>query len=463
MIKQQAIRTITLGILLLGECLSSVALSEVQRDSRVLASDLIMYSRPYPVISPDGNHVAYISRGYVCVVGVDVEQPRNLFQVPDSWTHFLALPENSEAKGDFTTLAKSKNREEYRAMLKRIKKTFFGLQWTNESDGVAFGVQSHDPEANTTSAEVYLAPLLGEVRKISSAKSPISGRGIGGNFRLTRDQRFLVMTSKWKRPLIWDVQKNQPKATCFLNLTPSSTSDRWIAVEKDTRQLVITDSSFSITKRFDVTIPENKHGYKLHWSPDERFIISRTQIGFDHYSQWEGFHLDLQTNERRDLKGDYMGEQIQFTGNQGEFIRVGVKGKQRGFSGLARVGAYFQIVPTGKDKPEFIWRVQVDAANPKDSRYGFQPPLIASPNFNLFTIGLPRAEGPHGTIVHLLDRHRKLWKLSLQDNGEYFSPYHVVGFAKQGKVIIGHEQNRLLATPVASIQLPENSASIDAP
>ena len=143
--------------------------------------------------------------------------------------------------------------------------------------------------------------------------------------QLTRDRRFLVLIGL-RRPLIWDISTNKPRATCFLHLTPSPTSGHWIGIEKDTRQLVITDEDFDVVKRFDETLPARSWGFKLDWSPDERFIVWRNQIGFDHYNNWDGFWMNLDTGEKRQLEGRFMDEQIAFTGGGGEFFRSGQDG-----------------------------------------------------------------------------------------------------------------------------------------
>jgi hypothetical protein len=84
------------------------------------------------------------------------------------------------------------------------------------------------------------------------------------------------------------------------------------------------------------------------------------------------------------------------------------------------------------------------------------PNLTWSPDFELFTIGLPREEGPYGEVMHLADRHRHAWKLPGDDSDRYISPYSVAGFAGGGKWIVAFDDTRLFALPVAAIQAPEN-------
>jgi hypothetical protein len=97
-----------------------------------------------------------------------------------------------------------------------------------------------------------------------------------------------------------------------------------------------------VIQRFDEFFPSSHSRPTLHWSPDERFVIWRNRIGFDHYSNWEGCRLDLKTRERRILTGDYTGEQILFTGRDGEFLRVRAEGIQGNFSGLTTSSAWWK-------------------------------------------------------------------------------------------------------------------------
>ena len=45
------------------------------------------------------------------------------------------------------------------------------------------------------------------------------------------------------------------------------------------------------------------------------------QIGFDHFSNWDGFWMDLNSSKKREIEGRFMNEQFTFTGRGGEFFR----------------------------------------------------------------------------------------------------------------------------------------------
>jgi hypothetical protein len=241
-------------------------------------------------------------------------------------------------------------------------------------------------------------------------------------------------------------------------MTPSTTSDRWVAVEKDTRELVILDGEFSIIRRIDEIIQPNEFGYKMYWSPDERYVICQTQVGFDYFSNWEGFRLDLQTMERRAMSGSFMNEVIAFTGDGGEFVRVGSAGDLHAGQGIHPTTSYFKVVPNGGRAPRDLWRIRANPTDPANGpRIVHELQMTHASDFSLFTLGLPRqGDGPHGVVEHLLDRQGRLWKLSPHDVGGHRSPCDVVGFAKKGQMIIGYDQHRLFAIPVAAIQTPAN-------
>lgn len=447
-----------------GVCLPAAmdvrAEAELPPSATVLDRDLILYSWPYPVISPDGEKVAYVSRGYVCVASVAGEEVRRLLEVRDTWTYFLALPENAYADGDFSALARSASRDEYNAMLGKIKNTIYSLQWTAQSDGVAFGVESYDEPRTHTRFVVLLAPIDGERKKLASAQHENTSRGFSGDFILSRDGRHLVATNLGRRPLIWDVAANKPRATPYLRLTPSTISNRWLAIEKDTREVVVLDEDFAVIKRTNEFRPSLSYGLRMEWSPDENFAILRNQIGFDYHSNWEGFRLNLSTGEKLPLEGRFIDEQMIFTGRGGEFIRCGQSGVQtRGYDQVA--GARLTIYPTDAGEPKDVWRMTAKGDQRFDRALWFAPgrqAMFADPAFERFALALANAPGlrPRGHW-RLLDREGAMWRFPGEDRDAYVSPYTVVGFAQKGRLIVAHDEKRLFTLPVSSVATAENA------
>ena len=258
------------------------------------------------------------------------------------------------------------------------------------------------------------------------------------------------------RPLIWDVQNGKPRATPFDHLVPSSTSGRWIGIEKDTQQLVVADEDFEVIKRLEVRWSDKSFGLRLDWSPDERYILWRNQIGFDYYSNWEGFRMDLQTGKKRELSGRFMGEEFGFTGRGGEFYRCGQDGERSKFVTADVVtGAHLTIVPGGDGADIDVWRLKIDptnsAAAARANNIAVRPSAY-EPTIDLFAIGLPNAtDKPPGYTWHLMDRNGKSWQMPGKDTGTYMSPYEVIGFAEHGKLIVARDDTNLFVVSVDSV------------
>lgn len=448
-------------VLAMSICAGSVTRAgDLPKEATVLDPDCIFYSWPYPTISPDGNWVAYVSKGHVCVCNVEEPRPLQVMEVPNSWTwpHFVVGTGESSSRGSYGNI-RGLSRDQRKELMAQLTNRIYGVIWTHDSAGFVFGVQRHDAEKMASTSDTYLASVKAEVTKLAHINPDTPTRGIVAG-TLTRDRKFLVSsgylaTPGVEHPLIWNVRENKPRATCFLYLTPSATSDRWIGIEKDTRQLVITNESFEIVKRFDETRSTRSWGYKLVWSPDERFIIWRNQVGFDHFSNWEGFHMNLDSGAKRELSGRFMDEKIEFTGRGGEFYRCGQTGaKTHGYDAV--VGAHLTLVPEDGGAASDLWRIKVDPKGPKPglltNRPG-NPPLRMSPDGSLFAIGLPRPAGERsGVIWHLINREGRTWRFPGEDNGQFVSPHDLAGFADNGKLIVAYDTTRLFVFPTSTVK-----------
>lgn len=438
--------------------------ADLPKDATVLDGDIYFYSWPYPSISPDGQWVAYISQGYVFVCNVNEPARRRIMEVPDSWTwpNFVAGNGDSKSKGTFQSLSHGREREEYQNVLAQVTKTIHGLIWKYDSKGFVFGIQDQAAAAS----DGYFTTVDGKITKIVHVDATTKTRtAIVGT--LSRDGRFLVSPGSMQhqgiyRPIIWNIAENKPRATCFLYLLPSTTSDRWLGVEKDTQQLVIADKNFEVVQRFNETRSEKTYGFELKWSPDERFVIWRNQIGFDYYSNWEGFWMDLKTGEKKELVGHLMAEQIFFTGRGGEFVRCGQDGERsKLISGSQVTGAHLTIDPGGKGQPKDIWRVTVDPPDRSPAlitHLAGIDPLRTSTDTNLFAIALPKKDDKRAQgLWHLMNRAGRMWKFPGGDSGEYMTPYELVGFADNGQKVIAYDSSRLFSIPVSSVMADANA------
>lgn len=406
--------------------------NQLPPEARVLDAHLAIKKRPHPTISPDGKWVAYVSDGQVTVCNVEAPLPRRLMKMPESF--------------DST------------------KSRWSDLVWTRLSDGFACGIESWDEKTRTAYGIGYLATVEGKVTRLSRIEpnAPTRGLIVG---HLTDDRRFLVGksmlstgTRRWG-PLIWDIERNRPRATPYLHLVPSTTSGRSIGIERDTRQLVLLDEGLEVTQRFDEQLPDRTFGFQLDWSPDERFVLWRNQIGFDHYSNWEGFRLDLKTRARRALEGRFMREQLAFTGNGGELVRFGQDGvRSKHWTADIITDAHLTIVPEGFGPPRNVWRIELGVGQ----RLGeWTPPLHVNSGAKLFVIALPQFSD-HRNLYrwHLMDRTGKAWRFpgAESDPNSSVAPYDVAGFALEGEQIVGYDATRIFTVRVASILKEANEA-----
>jgi hypothetical protein len=446
----------------------TVAESSLPPVARVLDPDVNTDRWPYPTISPDGKWVAYVAYGYVCVCNVADPAPRKIVEVPNSWTwsHFTVPHGESLSNSSYGILAKDLTQEQRDKPISEVTKTISGFNWTYDSTAFVFNVQSTDADHKGYIDDTYLAGFDGKLTKLLHASSDATTR-IPSYGTLTRDQKYLVSAQQpclyeEYRPLIWNVADNKPRATPFLYLTPSAKSGRWLGVEKDTRQLVIADENFDVIKRFEEYQRGPTYGFNLDWSPDERFVIWRNAIGFDYCSNWEGFWLNLETSEKRPLEGQYMDEQIAFTGRGGEFFRCGVDGvPSKLISGTQNTGAHLTVVPgDAKSPPRDLWRITVDPKDFKRIPMFNQPgysSIHLSANGNLFAVRIPQTPaGSPGLIWTIIDRDGHQWRCPGKENKNNISPYNVIGFTAADRTIVAYDEKQLFAVPVDSIKASSN-------
>ena len=462
MIKASGFRKALVILLVLAAGVA--AADELPEGAVILDEDLGMYSWPYPTISPNGKWVAYVSQGYVCVCDVKKSTPRRIMEVPNSgtWPHFVIFVNNSPTTGTFDQLMRGLERDEYNKLLTQKYRTIYGFTWTFDSEVFVFGVQSYDAKLKQSSSDTYFAGVDGECTRIASVRPASLTEGIITGIP-TRDRKFVVsskyeMVSERHRPLIWNIKTNKPRATPFLFLIPSSTSDRWLGIEKDTRQLVVVDKRFEVIKRFEESVPEETYGFSLDWSPDERFVIWRNQIGFDHFSNWEGFRLDLETGAKRMLDGRVMDEKLGFTGHGGEFYRCGNHAvKTRGYDKM--VGSHLTLVPDGDGDELDLWRLESknEPAMGTLVTWGNLTPIRMTADGELFALSMRKwVNQKDYSFWELIDRAGKRWQQRGKDGKQFLAPYVIAGFADNGRLLVAHDETRLFTFPVSIVKTDAN-------
>ena len=443
------------------QCLAVLALTatawtahaKLPTNATLLDPDIVwdIGDRDCGTISPDGKLIAYISKGAIWVSNVTFGPPTKLADLPDTSTAFMSMPKYEVARTNFKRLRASLGNATYNDSIQPRLVAVSGLQWTASQDGVMYGLSKSSPRDQRSTVHTLMhVSLQGVVTTLATIELDVyESRRQLCVFHVTKNRELAVL---WNYiPLIWDLVNNRPRATCFDYLLPSSTSDRFLGVEIDTRQLVATDENLKITKRFDMTF-DPERSCDLFWSPDERYAICRSYTPAEYpKNEWTGLRLDLKTGEKRLLSGDFVSDRFDFTGRAGEVVRSGIIGLELDHLDAMR-GAYLEIVPDGVGPPQTLARFTVDPQAAMESELRERPPyprVLHDPEFNLFAMALPRS-GP-GYEYHLLDRDGKQWTFPNDYAPRYIAPYYLIAFANDGRTLVAHNDSQLFSIPVATI------------
>jgi hypothetical protein len=270
---------------------------------------------------------------------------------------------------------------------------------------------------------------------------------------VTPDKKYVVI-SCFGIPLIWDTAAKTPKATCFDYMRPSSTSGRFLAVEIDTRQLVVVDENLQVSQRIDAVFDEDRR-CDLFWSRDERFAIGRRfrNSKEEISDNCTAVRVNLDTGERREMKKGVQRDRYLFTGNGGEVVRLGVTGTPPLGYGDGTYGAFLEITPDGKGPERELVRFANQPSLSNDWHKQFYPPVLSTSDGGLFLMALPRDDITiPGFQLHLIDRSGKKWKLLPEDTSQFISPCQPVAFADKGHVIVARTATQLATIPVKSVQ-----------
>ncbi|MCI0335499.1 MAG: hypothetical protein L0228_20015 [Planctomycetes bacterium] len=449
---------------------AGVRAAELPQGATVLDPDIVWDIKPDVIserpdqgayaISPDDKWIAYISKGALWKSSVTVAPAKKLVDLPDTKTVFLAMPEFRAAWREIPKHERHSDRHILLGKLPRNMIEVCSLAWTPSQDGLVYGLRRRwQSNAETARHDVLHVSTTGVVTALATIfRERFEEPHELLTFHVTRDRKY-VITSTGYTPLIWDIASRKPLATSFDRLVPSATSGRFLGVEIDTRQLVIADETFTVTKRFDVTFKPQR-ACDLVWSADERFAICRTRL--EHPSEkWVGVRIDLETGKKRPLAGLFFSERWAFTGHQGEVIRTG---KSQDFFGVyadgGAGGTYISVVPDGDADQRDIARF----ARPRKEYQthwrdrGPYPPVRLSRDCELFAMAFPRELQNPGYRYYLVDREGKRWPLAPHDDEtQHVSPFYVVAIANGGHTILACDDTRLFSIPVATVKEAGNA------
>ena len=401
---------------------------------------------PVFAISPDDKRIAYISRGAIWSCNVTAGPPTKLVDLPNTKTALLASP---DYEGFWQSVLAARNSRAYTKYEGRIPNAVgvHSLAWTHNQDGLLYTLSK--PSADRPWTVVYQTMHVLNERSVQPLckfeRDAYDKPHRLYSFATTRDLQHVVASDGYS-PLIITAATGKPRATCFDCLVPSSTSNRFLGIEIDTRQLVVADAAFNVIKRFDVICNPQRH-FELFWSPDERYALCREHLEHPS-SDWIGIRIDLASGEKRGLESAHKIEQCLFTGRGAELIRIGALPTAFG-------ATYIAVVPDGADPQYDIVRwpnVQRLDSTQQNGRY---PAVRMSRDGQLFAMAFPREGRSPGYRYFLVDRNGTKWSCGPDDQSRRVSPYHVVAITNASKTVIACDDTRLFSIPVEVVKNAE--------
>lgn len=400
-------------------------------------------------LSPDGEQIAYISRGVIWRCSVDAGPPIKLADIPDTLTDFIQLPKYAAAKNTVGNLAQVVRFSDFQALQPKLLDVH-SLRWTPSQDGVVFALRRRWQSSGLPAVQRVLhASLDGEVTEIS-----LITRQRGDephqfdNFHVSDDRRWVVGSTEYGTPLIWDARNSRSRVTPFDVLLPSSTSERYLGIEIDSRQLVLTDGNFEVIKRYDVDFKPDR-ACDLTWAPNEKYAVCRRKGQYS--DKWIALRVNLETGEQRQLNGDQWTDRFEFTGNGGELIQYGIKGVR--YDHLDKMaGGYLMIIPDGEEAPQ---KLAVFERQPnhtglvKLADRPYYPPVLHDASFTKFAMALPRqSRDKPGFLYHLINREGNRWPAAADDESQYLAPGQFLALANGGRTIVARNDSQLFSMPV---------------
>ena len=402
-------------------------------------------------VSPDGKWIAYVSKGAIWTCSVTAGPPKKLVDLPSTITDFLTRPENQEARDKFAFVAPHPGLQPLPHLRGQIQQ-FFGLDWTLQQDGLTYTLHRNTEDPRVRAYEVKFVSREGKVTNVASIERdwPLTPDSFT-SFHVTADKKHVVASS-FGVPLIWNATTNKPQATCFDYLRPSSTSDRFLGVEIDTRELVLVDNKFQVLKRFSVTFNQRRR-CDLFWSPNEKLAVCRSFL--EHPSdEWEGFRIDLVSDEVRKLEVGLQSDRFVFPAKGDEIIRIGRSITPRGGYADGSNGTFIELILTGNEAPRTLVQfVRAPLATDNYRNHRWYPPVVANSEGTLFAIALPRPDDKkRGYHFHLVDRNENQWPLQPVNESIYYTPYLPIAFANNDQTLVARSADQLFSIPTAAIQ-----------
>lgn len=278
-------------------------------------------------------------------------------------------------------------------------------------------------------------------------------------FHVDRERRYVVL-SNYGIPLIWDIAANKPRVTPFDFLLPSESSERYLGVEIDTRQLVLVDKNFQIIKRFDVVVDHDRR-CDLFWSPDERTAVCRSFRSSQEpiSDRCTFFRYDLESGKRDETREGRESDRFYFPNTGREVVRVGRDATPRGGYADGSNGTFIELIPSKKPIVELLHFVRLPKRTDNYKEHRTYPPVIASNNALMYALALPRPDNkPRGYHFNLIDIKGQTRPFRPIDSSHYYTPYLPLVFADNDQMLVARDRSQLFSISVESITTAEDPA-----
>jgi hypothetical protein len=418
----------------------TAAEAELPDGAKLLDPELI-WNKAEPltvVVSPDEQSIAYISQGAIWACNVAGGGRTRLTDLPHTLTEYLAEPGKREAQGDIRKLLTWIDRRDFADAERQLNRVY-DLQWARSQFSVFFDWQARwQAQLPLPANAIYSAGLDGQMKPVAKIRREFPDPH---GFHVRADKKFAVTLGIV--PVIWNIETDRPQATPFDYLVSSTTGDRYLGVEIDTRQLVLVGEDFKIEKRFDVRFGPQQQ-FALDWSPDERFAIARIFSEQPNDLHWTGLRIDLVDGKTMPIEGDKR-DRFVFSSRAEEIFRIGVAPMREGFYWDGGNGSYLSILPAdGAPERELVRFDKPSSRNP----FVPYPPTQASGETGRFVTAFPRAGEKAGYRFCLVDREGIRTELGKDNESLPVSPYWVVAFADHGEMLVGHDGTRLFSLPL---------------
>lgn len=412
------------------------------------------------VVSPDGMQIAYVSRGALWLCGVHAGPPTKIANLPNTVSDFLSRPEYELEREKFANVVSHAGLRPLGPRGPELT-ILLSLRWTPSQDGVTY-VLWHRLKQNSmlSSYRVMHASTKGAVTQLADIHRdmvPLPKSKM--TFYVDRERRYVVL-SNFGIPLIWDVVANKPRVTPFDILLPAESSDRYLGVEIDTRQLVLVDKDFQIINRFDVVFDHDRR-CDLLWSPDERTAICRSFRSSQEpiSDKCTFFKYDLESGKRDETREGRESDRFFFPNASSEAVRVGRDATPRGGYADGSNGTFIELMPNKRPNVELLHFVRLPKPTDNYKEHRMYPPVITSNNAQMYALALPRPDNvPRGYHFNLIDINGEMWPFQPKDTSQYYSPYLPHGFADSDRTLIARDGSQLFSIPVESIKTAQEPA-----